>query len=111
MLKLLFYITSVWEDKHLANAAVYYQLTHEETIEQAIENVNKLIHCLESRYVIRGVFLDSFNERSELHELINSYIPKIDILYLNKPISDDFDHQLIYELARTDKFEIKYFFE
>lgn len=93
----------------MVNAVIYYHQNQDERFEQAVENINKLIKQIETQHVIKGVFLDSFNERNELVELINSPLSEIDYLFLNKIIEDEFDKQLISELSKTEDFELIFF--
>jgi hypothetical protein len=64
---------------------------------------------MEENHNIRGVFLETFNDRSELANLINSNLAKIDLLYLNNPIADEFYHRLLHEISRTEGFTIEFF--
>ncbi|KMY44030.1 hypothetical protein AC622_07005 [Bacillus sp. FJAT-27916] len=95
----------------MANVAIYYQKYEEQDTEQAVFKVNKLIKRLETLHVIKGVFLDNYNESSELLELLNSSLSDLDYLFLNKPLENEFDSQLFDQLSKTEKFEIKYFNE
>lgn len=94
----------------MVNIIIYYCLNENETNNQAIEEIQKLISKLENKHIIKGVFIDSYNERHELTELLNSCLSNIDFLYLNKKIIDEFDFQLITELARNENFKIEYFY-
>ena len=44
-------------------------------------------------------------------ELLNSPLSEIDYIFTNKPIVNEFDKELIIQLSRTEKFEIRYFDE
>ena len=92
--------------KQVANVAIYYQQLKEEDLAQAVDNVIRLIQQLETLHVIKGVFLDNFNESTELMDLLNSPLSEIDIIYINKPIINEFDNALISQLSRTEKFQI-----
>ncbi|MED3653984.1 hypothetical protein P4489_06530 [Heyndrickxia sporothermodurans] len=93
----------------MANVAIYYQKNKEESTEQAVLHVNELIQQLETHHVIKGVFLDTFNQSIELMELLNSPLSELDYIYLNKPLENEFDNELINQLTRTEQFEIRYF--
>ncbi|UHA60910.1 hypothetical protein KDJ21_004180 [Metabacillus litoralis] len=93
----------------MANVAIYYQKNKEESTEQAVLHVNELIQQLETHHVIKGIFLDTFNQSIELMELLNSPLSELDYIYLNKPLENEFDNELINQLTRTEKFEIRYF--
>jgi len=95
--------------KQVANVAIYYQKNKEESTEQAVLHVNELIQQLETHHVIKGVFLDTFNQSIELMELLNSPLSELDYIYLNKPLENEFDNELINQLTRTEQFEIRYF--
>lgn len=95
--------------KRVANVAIYYQKNKEESTEQAVLHVNELIQQLETHHVIKGVFLDTFNQSIELMELLNSPLSELDYIYLNKPLENEFDNELINQLTRTEQFEIRYF--
>jgi len=95
--------------KQVANVAIYYQKNKEESTEQAVLHVNELIQQLETHHVIKGIFLDTFNQSIELMELLNSPLSELDYIYLNKPLENEFDNELINQLTRTEKFEIRYF--
>lgn len=95
--------------KQVANVAIYYQTNKEESTEQAVLHINELIKQLETHHVIKGVFLDTFNQSIELMELLNSPLSELDYIYLNKPLENEFDNVLIIQLTRTEQFEIRYF--
>ncbi|MBL5833150.1 hypothetical protein [Niallia sp. RD1] len=97
--------------KQVANVFIYYNSDQSESTEQAVHRVNELIHNLEIHHVILGVFLDFFNQSTELMELLNSPLSEIDYIFTNKPIVNEFDKELIIQLSRTEKFEIRYFDE
>lgn len=95
----------------VANIAIYYQKNENESSEQVIILVKKLIQLLEVHHTIKGVFIDRNNESIELMDLINSRLTEIDYIYMNKPINNDFDKELINQLLLTEKFKIKFFDE
>lgn len=92
--------------KQVSNLAIYYKKDQNEDTEQAIVRVNKLIQSLETHHTVKGVFVDLFNESTELMDLLNSQLSEIDIIYINKPIDNEFDNELIYQLSRNEQFEI-----
>lgn len=91
--------------------AIYYKKSENEASEQAIALINELIHFLEVQHEIKGVFIDVHSESTEFIELINAPLSTIDCMYINKPIEDDFDRQLIEQLSKSENFELKYFNE
>lgn len=97
--------------EQVANIVIYYQEKEHESTESAIKYINKVIEQVEEQYVIKGVFIDRFNRKDELTELIHSRLNELDFLLLEKPLEDDFDKQLFYQLAKTEKFKFIYFNE
>jgi hypothetical protein len=97
--------------KQVANTVIYYQLNENETIDRAVLVVNKLIEKIKIDHVIFSVKIDFADERSQLLELSNSPLSKIDFLYINKPFEDEFDSELIKQLSKAEQFVIKYFDE
>jgi len=95
----------------VANVVIYYNSDRDESTEQAVHRVNKLIQQLETHHVILGVFLDTYNQSTELMELLNSPLSELDLIYTNKPIENEFDKELIFQLSKTERFEIQYFNE
>lgn len=95
--------------KQVGNVVVYCKQKQNESTEATIERVNKLIQQLESYHKIKGVFLDSSEERTELNELLNFNLSSIDYMYIGSKIDDEFDSQLIKELSRTEQFEVIFF--
>jgi pantothenate kinase len=93
----------------VANVVIYYQTKETEKTEEAIEFINNLIQQLETNYVIKGVFIDNLNERNEFYELLNSPLNEIDIIFLEKPLEDEFDKKLLFEVAKMENIHIKYF--
>ncbi|GLB58646.1 hypothetical protein [Cytobacillus sp. NCCP-133] len=92
----------------MANVVIYYNCEQGESTEQAVLRVNELIQFLETHHIIKGVFLDIYNEGTELMELLNSPLSEIDMIYINKDIDNEFDKALIIQLSRAEQFEIKY---
>jgi DUF1009 family protein len=90
----------------VSNVVIYYNCGQGESIEKAVSRVNELIQYLETHHVIKGVFLDNFNDSNELMDLLNSPLTEIDIIYIDKPIDNEFDNELINQLSRTEQFEI-----
>lgn len=87
--------------------AIYYQKDESEAAEQAISQINELIRLLEVHHTIKGVFIDRHNESLELMELLNSPLSEIDYIYINKPIENDFDRELITQLSKNEHFKIR----
>ncbi|MDG0032694.1 hypothetical protein MMB68_24405 [Priestia sp. Y58] len=95
----------------MANVAIYYQQKEHEALEEAIKYVNMFIERIQSLHTIKGVFMDNCGERSRLTDLIDAPLSEIDCIYMEKPFNDEFDSQLINQLSRSEKFELKYFDE
>ncbi|TFB21463.1 hypothetical protein E3U55_09130 [Filobacillus milosensis] len=95
----------------MANIAIYYQKNSNESTEQAVLRVNELIKQLETLHIIKGVFLDNFGQSTELMDLLNSPLSVIDYMYINKPLENEFDNELIDQLKRTEQFQVRYFSE
>jgi hypothetical protein len=95
--------------KQVANVVIYYNKDYDESTEQAVLRVNELIQQIETLHVVKGVYIELLNQSSELMDLLNSPLSEIDIFYINKPIDNEFDNDLINQLSRAEQFEIKYF--
>jgi hypothetical protein len=95
----------------VGNVVIYYCADINESTDQAISNVYSMVNKIEKNHVLFGVFIDSFGNSTELMELTSSPLEEIDILFLNKPIENEFDSKLISQLSRTDHFKIKFFDE
>jgi len=95
----------------MANVAIYYQRKEDESIDEAIKCVNMFIEKIQPLHIIKGVFMDNCGERSQLTDLIDAPLSEIDYIYMETPFNDEFDRQLISQLSRSDKFELKYFDE
>lgn len=92
----------------MSNVVIYYKKEQEST-DQAVLRVNELIQCLETHHTIKGVFLENENESIELMDLLNSPLSEIDYIYMNKPVEDDFDKELLSQLSSREQFKIRYF--
>lgn len=97
------------EGKQVANIVIYYCLYNGESVTKSVESVNTLINQLETQHTIKGVYIDNFNESNQLHELLNSPLGEVDYFYLNKPLLDEFDSQLINQLSKAEHFKVKYY--
>ncbi|MCZ0754538.1 hypothetical protein [Anoxybacillus sp. J5B_2022] len=95
----------------MATIAIYYQMKVNQKIEEVIAFINDFIRQLETDNVIKGVFIDQYAERSEFYELLHSSSNKIDIIFLEKPLEDEFDEKLLLEIAKIENIQIKYFSE
>lgn len=91
--------------------AIYYKKSKNETAEQTVARINHLINFLEVQNEVKGVFIDVHNESAELIELLNSPLSEINYIYINKPIENEFDRELIKQLAESENFKLKYFNE
>lgn len=92
----------------MPNIVIYYHQQEDETVDNSIERINKIILYLETSHSIKGVFLDSYNDRNQLNELLNSPLKEIDILFTNLLFNDDFDSQLINQLSALENFIVKH---
>ncbi len=95
----------------MVNIAIYYQKSEQETSEDAVNRINELIQVLEEQHKIKGVFIDRQVESNALMELLSSSLSEIECIYINKPFENEFDSELVHQLARTENFKIKYFDE
>jgi hypothetical protein len=95
----------------VGNVVIYYCADINESTDQAISNISSMVNKIERNHVLLGVFIDSFGKSTELMEFTTSSLEEIDILYLNKPIDNEFDSELILQLGRADHFKIKFFDE
>ncbi|KON84840.1 hypothetical protein AF331_12570 [Rossellomorea marisflavi] len=93
----------------MANVAIYYQQAEEENPDEAVLIVKELIKKIRDKHKIMKVFIDNFGEDFEFMELLNSPLLELDYIYINKPINNDFDRQLLDQLKKTEKFEVVYF--
>jgi hypothetical protein len=92
----------------MPKVVIYYRQQKYESVESSIEKVEAVINHLETSHTIIGVFLDSYNDRNQLNELLNSPMDKIDILYINQSFDDEFDSKLINLLSKAEQFSVKY---
>ncbi|QBZ23979.1 hypothetical protein [Bacillus cereus] len=93
----------------MSKTVLYYRQQKNESVENSIENVKKLIKNLETTHKILGVFLDSYNDQNQLNEMLNFPLQEIDLLYTNHCFDDEFDNQLINQLSKAEQFSVKYF--
>lgn len=93
----------------MSNVVIYYKKEQDESIEKTIERVKKLIKQLEVHHTIKGVYLDSTEDRTEFNEMLNSNLSEVDYMYISSNIDDEFDNHLISELSRTEQFEVLLF--
>ncbi|MDG4655553.1 hypothetical protein P6P90_04785 [Ectobacillus antri] len=93
----------------MENVVIYYQQKQNESTEKAIHYINTLIKKLENRFVIKGVYIDRFENRNEFVDLLQSPLSEIDYIYLEQEITDEFDKQMLNELSKAENFKIKYF--
>lgn len=91
----------------MTNVAIYYKMTSLQNTKEVIEEIQKKILTIEG--VIIGVYIDSYNDNENFNLVINEKLSSIDFLYINKFLEDDFDRQLINQLARANGFTIIYF--
>lgn len=91
----------------MANAVIYYKMSSNESIKQAVINVEILLDELKKDQNVVGVFVDQFNSSVELMDLLNSPLTELDCLYLNQKIDDEFDSILISELSKRDSFKVR----
>lgn len=90
----------------MKNLLIYYQQPPQENIESSISFIDRLIKKNCTHYNIKGVFIDSYKEKDKFLELIQSPLDDINSIMLIGEITDEFDNQLLKELAKVDNFEI-----
>lgn len=88
---------------------IYYKQKQNKSLEQTVLQINNLIKQLKCHHTILGVFIDTFDESFELIELLNRPLEEIDYMYINKPIEDEFNKELIRQLSKSEQFEVKIF--
>ncbi|PEZ76352.1 hypothetical protein [Bacillus sp. AFS017274] len=93
----------------MKNTVIYYQQKENEANEESITYIEGLIKQLEKHYIIKGVFIDCYNDRSELYNFINTS-PKNTVLIFNSTPLDTFDQRLLDEVARTGDLHIDFKF-
>lgn len=92
----------------MPNIVIYYHQQKNDTVEESIKRVDKIIKSMETCHTVKGVFLDSYNERNQLNDLLNSPLKDIDILFTNHFFDDEFDSQLINQLAKAEQFDVEF---
>lgn len=94
--------------RKIKQTVIYYQQKKNEINEHSISLINSLIEQLEKqKYVIKGVFVDQYNDRSEFYSLINTSLKNIRIIFISSPL-DKFDQILLDEVARVSNLYIIY---
>lgn len=93
----------------MSNVAIYYKMTDSQHSDDVILEIKEVIRNID-RTVI-GVHIDTYNQSDKFSNLVNQDLSSLDTLYLNKELEDDFDNQLISEIARSLQFKIIYFDE
>ncbi|PLR75732.1 hypothetical protein CU633_19405 [Bacillus sp. V3-13] len=93
----------------MENVIIYYQQKRNESTENAIIFIDSLIKNIKTRYNIKGVYIDNFENQNELLELLQSPLADIDYIYLDELPHDEFNWKLINQLARSEGFTIKFF--
>ncbi|WP_273834183.1 hypothetical protein [Guptibacillus sedimenti] len=91
----------------MANVAIYYQLNEHEESNNAIASITNIVKSTETYYTIVGVFVDSVNENIRLMDLFDMNLSTISKLIINKYPVDEFDQEMLYQLARSEKFQIE----
>lgn len=91
----------------MSNVAIYYSMNHSETSKEVIERIEKLISNINEK--ILGVYIDHPGSSDKFNVLINENIRELKVIYINVQIEDEFNLQLIHELARTHNFKIHQF--
>lgn len=86
----------------MQNAMIYYCQSKGEDSKSSINYVDELIKELEQHYLIKGVFIDNYNERSEFYTLINNSLSTIDLIYIYNNVLDEFDQKLLDQVAKTE---------
>jgi hypothetical protein len=93
------------------NVVIYYRLKKNEKIETVVEQINILIHQLEKHHLIKGVFIDEYEDRTEFNEMVSYPLSEIDYIVMGNLIEDEFDNLLINELSKSENFNIRRFKE
>jgi hypothetical protein len=92
----------------MLKVGIYYRQKEYENVEKSVKTVKEILGQLEKTHRIIGVFLDSFNDRTELNELLNFPLNELDILYVNHSFDDEFDTELLIQLSKAEKFVVRY---
>ncbi|OHX50688.1 hypothetical protein [Cytobacillus oceanisediminis] len=96
----------------MKNALIYYQQKQKEKTSESINIVNKIIKVLQKEdYKIMGVYIDKYNNQIEFMELIQEIPSHLNQLFIEYLPEDEFNQQILNELAKTENFEIRYFSE
>ena len=90
----------------MANVVIYYQLEKGEETTFAVNKVTNIIKRLEKKHTIYGVFLEEYDNSFQFYELLEISLSKIDYVYLNKPLKNEFDLDILNQLSKNEKFEI-----
>lgn len=93
----------------MANIAIYYKMNEEDKTTEVVEEINQFIELID--YEISGVYIDDVNSIDELMKLTHQDLTRINILFVNRILENDFDTKLLLELAKNFNFELKYFEE
>lgn len=91
----------------MTNVAIYYKMASLQDSKEVIKEIQKKISTIDG--IIIGVYIDSYNENENFNLVVNEKLSSIDILYINKFLEDDFEQQLINQLARANGFKVVYF--
>ncbi|MEK5433022.1 hypothetical protein MKY88_19505 [Lysinibacillus sp. FSL R7-0073] len=91
----------------IENIVIYYQQKKDEINKQSIAFIKSLIIQLEKQYVIKGVFIDQYNDRSEFYNFINTSPKNISVIFISLPL-DKFDQTLLDEVAKVGNLYITY---
>ncbi len=91
----------------MSNVVIYYKMSHLQKTEEVIEEIKKNIEKIDKN--ILNVHIDHYNESENFNILTGYDLNSVDYLYINTNLEDDFEIQLINELARAFHFKIVYF--
>lgn len=93
----------------MSNVAIYYSMNWQEKKEEAIEKIELLIHKITDE--VKGVYIDAPGSSENFNLLTSQDLNKLQILYINREPENDFDAQMINELAKATEFKVVYFHE
>ncbi|PBB06916.1 hypothetical protein [Salimicrobium humidisoli] len=95
----------------MKKALIYYRSPKDQSNEQVIKYIEDSLPSLEKNFSIQGIYIDDSDSREEFENLIQLDLSFLDILILNRHLSDEFDEILLKEISRRESFKIVYLSE
>ncbi|WBL15117.1 hypothetical protein [Sutcliffiella sp. NC1] len=93
----------------MEHAVVYLRQRKGETTESLLSSADIYLSNVKNNYLIKDIIFDSFMDRSQLDNFINTITKGFDVLIVDHYFEDEFDLNMINEISRIENFRIKYF--